>query len=205
MPVLITLAHPMRDSFTANVADELVSGLYGAGHTSEVADLYGEGFSPALTAADLGQFEGIPMADDVLKEQERFLRCDGFALVFPIWWWSFPARLKGWIDRVFSAGFAYHLTDDPEGSMLAGRKALMLGCASRRAFEARGTDTAVQIQLCSGVMEYCGASESYFEIFHKSRVATEIDDEASTRRQNYLKKAKHLGLTYFSESTVTAS
>ncbi|WP_204303797.1 NAD(P)H-dependent oxidoreductase, partial [Stenotrophomonas maltophilia] len=44
---------------------------------------------------------------DVLAKQARIDRADTLVLVYPIYWWSMPALLKGWIDRVFSNGWAF--------------------------------------------------------------------------------------------------
>jgi hypothetical protein len=52
--------------------------------------------------ADYAQFEHKPMPEDVRREQARVERSDALMLVFPVWWWSFPAMLKGW-------RLAYHL------------------------------------------------------------------------------------------------
>ena len=49
---------------------------------------------------------GVASAD-VLAEQARIDRADTLVLVYPIYWWSMPALLKGWIDRVFSNGWAF--------------------------------------------------------------------------------------------------
>lgn len=61
---------------------------------------------------------------EVLAEQARIARNEALAFVFPVWWWSFPATTKGWIDRVWSNGWAYG------GRFLPQRKALLIGTAS---------------------------------------------------------------------------
>ena len=102
MRILVVFAHPKRDSFTGRILDSFVAGLEQAGHVAEVADLYSEGFQPLLVPEDYAQWEDRPMPADVLREQARVERSEGIALVFPVWWWSMPAILKGWFDRVFA-------------------------------------------------------------------------------------------------------
>src|SRR5262249_33667917 len=46
-------------------------------------------------------------AEDLRMEMEKLEACDLLLLVFPLWWYGLPAILKGWVDRVFAAGFAY--------------------------------------------------------------------------------------------------
>jgi len=203
MNILIVFSHPMRDSFTGKVLDSFVSGLEESGHQVEIADLYREGFQPIMQEADFAQFHDQPMPEDVLREQARFERCDAFALIFPIWWWSFPAMLKGWIERVFSAGWAFKLTDDPEGSMLDSRKALVLCCAggSSAMFKKYGTDDVLEKTIKTGVMEYCGVDDVKLEIFHQARTAVELDDKAELIREQHLETACRIGKTHFSRMT----
>lgn len=47
------------------------------------------------------------LTDDVKVEQEKLLWADAVILQFPLWWFTMPAILKGWIDRVYSYGFTY--------------------------------------------------------------------------------------------------
>ena len=177
MRVLAVFCHPMRDSFTGEVLDSFAKGARDANHDVEIADLYREGFQPAMQAQDYAQFDNLPMPADVISEQKRFERCESFALVFPIWWWSFPAMLKGWIDRVFSAGWAFQLTTDaqgrqiePEGSLLTDRKAVVLCCAGARnvCTEKYGTRDAFRHQIEVGTMEYCGVTDVTTHILYKA-------------------------------------
>ena len=97
MKVLVVLAHPRPGSFTRALLDSFVAGLEEAGHVAEIADLHAEGFNPCFQPGDHAQFENGTMPEDVLFEQARIERNDAIALVFPFYWWSFPALMKGWI------------------------------------------------------------------------------------------------------------
>ena len=44
-------------------------------------------------------------------EQAKLRQADAIVFQFPIWWFSFPAILKGWVDRVFAYGLAYGYKD----------------------------------------------------------------------------------------------
>ena len=199
MKILAVLSHPMRHSFTGQVLDSFVKGLHEARHEVEIADLYGEGFQPIMQEEDFAQFEDLPMPDDVLREQARFERCDAFVLIFPIWWWSFPAMLKGWIERVFTAGWAFKITEDPSGSMLDSRRALMLCCAggSEKMYEKFGAYETLKQQIGVGVMEYCGVTDVGFKILHQSRIAFELTEKNKLIREEHLNTAYELGRDYF--------
>ena len=176
MRVLAVFSHPQRDSLTGRVLDRFVAGLAEAGHEPEIADLHGEGFDPVFRLDDFAQFHGSAMPGDVLAEQARFDRCDAFALVFPVWWWSFPAMLKGWLDRVFSAGWAYHAEPDPTRSLLRERRAVVLCCAgsSARQYRDCGYDRSFHNIIESGILSYCGVSDAAVHVLFESNRSEEV-------------------------------
>ena len=195
MRILVVFSHPKRESFTGKLLESFVQGLEDAGHEVEIADLYAEGFQPLLIPEDYAQWHDRPMPDDVLREQARVDRSDGIALVFPIWWWSMPAMLKGWFDRVFSAGWAYAEEYDPEGSLLRSRKFVLLcpaGSSERQYRKYRYDDTFRNL-IEVGTLSYCGVTEAethiLFEVYW--------DEEAT---QSYIPQARQIGRTAFGQA-----
>ncbi len=128
MHVLTVLDQPNPASFSHAVAARFIDGAQAAGHTAELADLHAEGFNPVWQMADFAEDDGIPLPSDVLAEQARIERSDALCLVFPLWWWGMPSMMKGWMDRVFSWGWAYDQLDDPTpaGSLLRHRACHLL-------------------------------------------------------------------------------
>lgn len=166
MKVLVVLTHPRRDSLTGQIADAVIAGLKEAGHDTELADLYGEKFDPALYEADepdWGRTDKTYSAE-VQAEMARIARNDAIVMVFPIWWWSFPAMAKGWIDRVFNKDWAYGT------GKLKLRRALLIGLSASDAptYAKRGYDTAIETQQVVGIMNYCGIPDARFEYLHHS-------------------------------------
>lgn len=105
MHTLVLFAHPDSTSLTASTARQIAEGIVEAGGTAEVADLASEGFDPRFSDADLQLMQGAgPVPDDVRREQERVERADSIVLAHPVYWWSMPSLLKGWIDRVLTFG-----------------------------------------------------------------------------------------------------
>lgn len=188
MNVLVVFDHPRGfDSFCGAVLDQFTTGLILAGHTFEVADLHAEGFDPRLTSADEPDWDDSRKvySDRVLKEQERIARHDALAFVFPIWWWSFPAMTKGWIDRVWNNGWAYG------DRKLTHKKALLIGTASgdEAGYLKRGYDEAMRTQLVVGMMNYCGIQDASLEFFYDVMASPE-------RRDALLARAKELGAAF---------
>ncbi|MFT3989040.1 NAD(P)H oxidoreductase [Aestuariivirga sp.] len=189
MNVLVVFDHPRRQSFCGAMLDNLVEGLESAGHKAEIADLRAEAFDPRLPEADEPDWadDRKIYSPEVLKEQARIARNDALAFVFPVWWWSFPATTKGWIDRVWNNGWAYGSARLPQS------RALLIGAASAsaEAYRKRGYDDAMRVQLVTGIMDYCGIAKAGLELFH------DVTDNAEAGHQA-LKRARQLGLTYFS-------
>jgi NAD(P)H dehydrogenase (quinone) len=162
MHTLIVASHPKPDSLTHAIAARIAAAIRAddPDATVELADLSAEGFDPRFTQADLdGHRRRSPFPDDVLAEQARLDRADTLVLVFPVYWWAMPAQLKGWIDRVFSNGWAY---DDAEGRVVKKLDRLKvhlvgLGAADERTFNKRGYTGAMKTQIDTGIFDYCGA------------------------------------------------
>ena len=123
MKVHVVTAHPEPRSFNFALKSLVVETLQGEGHEVRCSDLYQDGFhavagpgdfekpqasgSWQLASAQLNHEKHGGFVDEIRREQERVLWADLTILQFPIWWGSYPAVLKGWIDRVLSYGFAY--------------------------------------------------------------------------------------------------
>jgi NAD(P)H dehydrogenase (quinone) len=185
--VLVVYSHPRRGSFCGAVMDSFIGGLAEAGHKAEIADLHGEGFDPRMSEADEPDWSDPRKrySDAVLAEQTRIARNEAMAFIFPVWWWSIPAMLKGWVDRVWNNGWAYGDTTLPH------RKALLIGTASGGAatYDKRQYGPAMQAQLVVGIMNYCGIPAAELELMFDVMDTPEI-------RAGHLARARKLGESF---------
>lgn len=168
MHALIVVAHPNPQSLTHHVAATVRSGIAESGHSAEIADLAAEGFDPRYALADQAAYvKGEAIPADVAAEQARIDRSDSLVLVYPVYWWSFPGLLKGWIDRVFVNGWAYQETDAGIEKKLARLKVHLVGIggADLRTYARRGYQWAMRTQIDQGIFDYCGASVARSELF----------------------------------------
>jgi NAD(P)H dehydrogenase (quinone) len=157
--ILILFVHPRPESFCAKLLGVTRARLEADGHQVEVADLYAEGFNPAMIAEDFAQFAGAPMPDDVLREQARVDRNEAMIVIAPVWWWQYPAMLKGWIDRVFIEGWAFTDSRDPNTApILSIGKVLVLATAGAEPsrFAKYGYLEGIRTTWDVGVWGYCG-------------------------------------------------
>lgn len=167
---LIVTAHPDSDSLTHDIARRLEQALKPG--PVELADLAAEGFDPRFTLADRHTYRvGGDFAPDVAAEQ---LRIDGTAhlvLVFPVYWWSMPALLKGWIDRVFVNGWAFEIA--AEGGMrrkLGDVTTHLVPIAGDDAgvYDRHGYEQALRTQVEHGIIDYCGSQRGVTAFVYES-------------------------------------
>ncbi|WP_397448066.1 NAD(P)H-dependent oxidoreductase [Pseudomonas sp. NA-150] len=141
MNVLIIHAHPEPKSFTAALRDQALETLQAQGHTVQVSDLYAMNWNPVAGADDFSSREdpeylvyaleqrlGVKkqsIAADIQQELDKLLWADLLILNFPIFWFSAPAMLKGWIDRVLVSGVCYGGKRFYDQGGLRGKKALV--------------------------------------------------------------------------------
>jgi NAD(P)H dehydrogenase (quinone) len=110
MHVLLIHCHPRSDSFAAALRDAAVAGLTASGHLVEQCDLYAEHFDPVLSAQQRGAyFDEDANALGLDDHIAALRRAEALVLVYPTWWFGMPAMLKGWLDRVWLPGVAFHL------------------------------------------------------------------------------------------------
>jgi NAD(P)H-dependent FMN reductase len=119
---LVVVAHPAAHSFTMSLARAYVSELEQLGHRQVTYDLYRMGFNPVLTAQELVPGAEHAASADIARAQEDIRGSDALTLIYPLWWMSMPAMMKGYIDRVFARGFAYESHGGMVRGLLSGKK-----------------------------------------------------------------------------------
>jgi len=113
MKCLVVIAHPLAESLCSTLAARTVEALNAAGHQVVVEDLYKGNFNAVLTAVERQSYYHMPYdCSAVQGEVERLLAAEAMVLLFPTWWFGFPAILKGWLDRVWGPGIAYDHASD---------------------------------------------------------------------------------------------
>lgn len=141
MNVLIVHAHNEPQSFSTALYQLAEETLRGQGHEVRTSDLYAMNWNPVASAADFGaranpnylvyaleQREGAKaktLAADIQGELDKLLWADLVIFNFPIYWFSAPAILKGWFDRVLVSGICYGGKRFYDQGGLAGKKALV--------------------------------------------------------------------------------
>jgi NAD(P)H dehydrogenase (quinone) len=103
----VILCHPERDSFNGAVADAYCSAVEQIGHELCLRDLYRIGFDPVLKDKERPGEPGFEIHPDVAEELRLLSGATVFVLIYPIWFGTPPAMLKGYVERVFGSGFSH--------------------------------------------------------------------------------------------------
>lgn len=108
MLIQVVHCHPLTESYNHALFGAIVATLERGGHRVIATDLYREGFAPGLTEAERRSYFA-PVYDDaaVAAQIDILRRIDGIVFCFPQWWFSMPALLKGYFDRVWAPGVAF--------------------------------------------------------------------------------------------------
>ena len=160
-----------------NIRDEAAKSAF---EVSEL-DLYRSGFSPALLEQDEPEWDNPDKAysDEVMELAQSLKDKDVLVFVFPVWWFSIPAMLKGYFDRVWNHGLIYG----------AGKKLpvktvrwIALVGGSREDFERRQNDKLMEQFLNGRIASYCGATDSKVEFLYNTIGA---EEEIKDRKEHF--------------------
>lgn len=148
MNVLIVHAHPEPQSFTHALAKQAETLLSTQGHTVVFSDLYAMQWNPVASSSDfMGSAnpeyfnyaleqrqaqEHNQLAPDIERELDKLMAADWVIFSFPLYWFSVPAILKGWFDRVLVSGKVYGGRRFYDQGGLAGKRAkVIMTCGAR--------------------------------------------------------------------------
>ncbi|XP_064363168.1 ribosyldihydronicotinamide dehydrogenase [quinone] [Dromaius novaehollandiae] len=126
--VLIIYAHQEPKSLNGSLKDAAVEELGKQGCSVTVSDLYAMQFEPRATRNDIvgclhnseefnygvearEAYKRGDLSDDLIEEQKKVQEADLLIFQFPLYWFSMPAIMKGWMDRVLVEGFAHEFPD----------------------------------------------------------------------------------------------
>lgn len=108
MRLLFVHAHPVPESFNRALCDVAVESAKSNGHEVRLIDLHAEGFNPVMSADERRLYhEDGPPPSDVAPHIASLRWAEGIIFVYPTWWYSQPAILKGWMDRVWRPGVTF--------------------------------------------------------------------------------------------------
>jgi len=186
MRCLLILAHPRRDSLCGALFDSCTDGARQAGVECRELILSEMHFDPDMHAVSPEQ---QMLEQDLLRAQRDIQWAEHLVFVYPTWWGTFPALLKGFLDRVMTPGFAFrHVAHDRWDKLLSGRTADLITTMDtpplvyRFIYRAPGQQALVRATL-----GYCGIRSAHIETFGP------VVSAAAAQRKQWLDRARSIG------------
>jgi NAD(P)H dehydrogenase (quinone) len=211
MRVLLVFAHPEPRSLNGALRDVAVKELEAQGHKVRVSDLYADRWKSEVDRADFPSlaadvrlkveaaskevFAAGALTEDVGAEIEKLLWADALILQFPLWWFTMPAILKGWVDRVFAYGFAYGVGEHSDAKWgdrygegaLAGKRAMLIVTTGgwKEHYSARGINGPIDdllFPIQHGILYYPGYDVLPAFVLHSAGRLKETEFEPVAER-----------------------
>ncbi len=186
MRCLLILAHPRRDSLCGALFNACADGARQAGVECRELILSEMRFDPNVHTASPEQ---QPLEPDLIRAQRDIDWAEHLVFVYPTWWGTFPALLKGFLDRVMTPGFAFrHVTPDHWDKLLAGRTADLITTMDtppliyRFVYRAPGRQA-----LGRATLGYCGLRTARIEAFGS------VVGSSAAERSRWLDQSRAIG------------
>jgi NAD(P)H dehydrogenase (quinone) len=185
--ILVILGQPQRNSYNGALAQAYIEGARAAG--AEVRELcLGEiKFDPCATT---GAPPGPALEPDLQQAQDSIRWAEHLVFVYPIWWGTIPALLKGFIERVFTPGFAVNFRKDSPlwDRLLTGRSARLIVTLNTPSFVYRWVfGRPGHTTMKRTVLNFCGVKPVRITEVGPMKSSTE------TKRAKWLQQVRELG------------
>ncbi|KAM9637034.1 ribosyldihydronicotinamide dehydrogenase [quinone] isoform 1-T3 [Morphnus guianensis] len=176
--VLIVYAHQEPKSLNGSLKTVAVEELSKQGCSVTVSDLYAMQFEPRATRNDIvgclhnpeefnygvetwEAYKRGDLSNDLIEEQKKVQEADLMIFQFPLYWFSMPAIMKGWMDRVLVQGFAHEFPNCYDSGLLKNKLALFSFTTggSKEMYAKGGISGDIRYLLWPiqhGIMHFCG-------------------------------------------------
>lgn len=184
--ILLINGHPNQQSFCYALTEAYRTGA--SRHAIQLSQLNIAQleFNPNL---QYGYSQRMELEPDLLDAIEKIKKADHLVWVYPMWWYGYPAQMKGFIDRAFLPNIAYRSRKGklPE-KLLKGKTAhIIMTSDTPRWYDYLFLKSPAINQLKKGTLEFCG--------IHPVKVTyiSGVTHSTSEFRENWLKKITALG------------
>jgi len=185
--ILIINAHPDKESLCNSLAASYKKGADSAGADCKLVNLTDLKFNPVLTN---GYRQRTELEPDLLEMQKEISNADHIVIVYPNWWSTYPALLKGFFDRVFLPGFAFRYRENSVlwDKLLTGKSArVIVTMDTPKWYYSLVYRNPGHHSIKTGILGFCGISPVKITSFS----AVKSSDE--NKRKEWLAKVEKLG------------
>lgn len=157
MNYLVVYTHPNPESFNHAIMKTVSEELKEREEDLRVRDLYALGFDPVIKMSDYEAMARSELPEDIMTEQGHILWADIIIFIFPVFWAGIPALLKGYIERVFTQGFAYEFAQSRFRGLLKDKKVIIINTTggSLQMYESSGMLESIRQTIDGGIFRFC--------------------------------------------------
>ena len=183
---IIVYAHPNKSGFCGNILSQVIKQLEFQEVDFDIIDLYEIEYNPVMRNEEHYTSGGYEISEQNKEFQEMISEAKNLIFIYPTWWQNMPAIVKGFIDRVFTVGFAFKYEGKMPVKLLKGRNAVVLTTSGAPRILARflAGDRAMKV-LAKDTLGFCGVKAKGFAIGG----AQKLNDDKNKEIQNMVHKA----------------
>jgi NAD(P)H dehydrogenase (quinone) len=186
---LVIYTHPNKKGFCGKILDHVERELKKKNASYELIDLYAINYDPVLKDHEHYTSGGYDVSDENKKFQEMITNAKNLIFIFPTWWQGPPAILKGFIDRVFTARYAFKFKGYIPIGLLKGRRAIIITSqGGPRIYQWLVTGDRAIKAIKKDVLEYCGIKTTSYAIGNARDLTDRKKHEIHKKVKKALKK-----------------
>ncbi len=186
--ILIINGHPDKESFNAKLAETYLQGSKESNADISLINIRDLDFNPNL---EFGYRKRTNLEPDLLSSIEKIKEANHIVWIFPMWWYGYPALMKGFIDRTFLPGitFEYVSGKSVPKKLLQGKTGRIIITADTPKWYDRFFMKSPAInQFKKGTLEFCGINPV------KVTYISPIKDSTEKFRNKWIEKVRELGI-----------
>jgi len=184
--MLIIYAHPNKTGHCGYVLQTIETELKNKQISYEILDLYAMNFNPVMKPEEHYTSGHREISSDCLEIQKKISASDKMIFIYPVWWQNMPAILKGFLDRIFTAHFAYKYVNNIPIGLLKGKKAIAIATTGGPMIYTMLIKCGRALKvLTRDTLEFCGIKSKGY-LIPSARV---LDDKKKKYIENKVKKA----------------
>lgn len=172
--ILVINGNPVKNSLSEKLANAYCKGALEAGADCEIVNLVDLSFNPLLIH---GYKQRTELEPDLIMMREKINKANHLVFVYPTWWGTYPALLKGFIDRLFLPGWAFRYRENSRfwDKLLRGKSAHLITTMDAPLWfynwiYGKPGDKSLKI----ATLKFCGVSPVKVSKFSPVKTATEI-------------------------------
>lgn len=197
--VIIIYAHPRHSGHNWLIRQEVETQLQNNNIPYKVLDLYKDGFDPVLYDSQLYTAGGKERDTFQIKYQKIIADADNLIFIYPVWWNTMPAMLKGFLDKVFVQNLAFKYKRFPlipfaiPVPLWRGKKATILNTMGAKWWQVRLVLGRRNKQvICKDVLGFCGVKAKGYSLYNCTKNPKIRQPEIQKLARNAIRRIKKI-------------